>query len=126
MSQIYWLSYFSGLSFLGFGFSCFFSNKMVLEFERYQLARFRTTTGFFQIVGAIGLLCASQSGLIWSISSLGIKRFNASRLYRSFKNKRQLDSIVSFSFLYGFKRLYFLADYFIFLSCLFAIIVLYL
>ena len=72
MSEIYWLSYFSGLSFLGFGFSCFFSNKMVLEFERYQLARFRTTTGFFQVVGAIGLLCASQSGLIWSISSLGL------------------------------------------------------
>jgi len=72
MSPIYWLSYFSGLSFLGFGVSCFFSNKMVLEFQGYQLARFRTTTGFFQIVGAIGLLCASQSDLIWSISSLGL------------------------------------------------------
>ena len=72
MSPIYWLSYFSGLSFLGFGVSCFFSNKMVLEFQRYHLARFRTTTGFFQIVGAIGLLCASQSDLIWSISSLGL------------------------------------------------------
>ena len=44
----------------------------MMEFERYQLARFRTTTGFFQIAGAIGLLCANQSELIWSISSLGL------------------------------------------------------
>ena len=72
MLEIYWLSYFSGLSFLGFGVSCFFNKKMVLEFQRYQLAQFRTTTGFFQIVGAIGLLCASLNELIWSISSLGL------------------------------------------------------
>jgi hypothetical protein len=45
---------------------------MVMEFERYQLELYRSTTGFFQIVGAIGLLCANQSELIWSISSLGL------------------------------------------------------
>jgi hypothetical protein len=29
---------------------------MVLEFERYRLARFRKITGYLQILGAVGLL----------------------------------------------------------------------
>ena len=69
MTLIYGLSYFSGISFLGFGFSCLFSSKMVIEFERYQL---RTTTGFFQIIGGIGLLSAGLNPTVLSISALGL------------------------------------------------------
>ena len=73
MTAIYWLSYFSGISFLGFGLSCFFSDKMVVEFERYQLARYRTTTGFFQILGAVGILSTDLiDPLIWLLSALGL------------------------------------------------------
>jgi len=72
MTLIYGLSYFSGISFLGFGFSCLFSSKMVIEFERYQLSRFRTTTGFFQIIGGIGLLSAGLNPTVLSISALGL------------------------------------------------------
>tara|TARA_B100000768_G_scaffold139172_1_gene130428 strand:- start:283 stop:615 length:333 start_codon:yes stop_codon:yes gene_type:complete len=72
MTLIHWLSYFSGISFLGFGLGCFLSERMVLEFKRYKLSRYRTTTGFFQIIGAVGLLCSSLNFTIWSISSLGI------------------------------------------------------
>ena len=72
MSEIFWLSYFSGLSFLGFGLSCFLSKKMVVEFQRYGLDRFRTTTGFFQILGALGLLSTDFNIIIWTLSSLGL------------------------------------------------------
>jgi len=72
MTLIYGLSYFSGVSFLGFGLSCFFSSKMTIEYERYRLSKFRTTTGFFQIIGGIGLLSARLNSTIWSISALGL------------------------------------------------------
>jgi hypothetical protein len=44
------------IAFLVYGLCCIFSGHMVVEFERYRLARFRMLTGYLQILGAIGLL----------------------------------------------------------------------
>lgn len=66
------LSYFSGVSFLGFGIGCFLSKKMEKEFIRYGLSNYRKITGFFQILGGLGLLGLSFSNKLWGISSLGL------------------------------------------------------
>lgn len=46
----------TAIAFLIYGLCCIFSGHMVVEFERYRLARFRMLTGYLQILGAIGLL----------------------------------------------------------------------
>lgn len=56
------LLFFSALSFLFFGLSCFVSPKMKTEFRRYGLAKQRTLVGTFQVLGAVGLL----AGYYWN------------------------------------------------------------
>ncbi len=46
----------TAIAFLVYGLCCIFSGHMVVEFERYRLARFRMLTGYLQILGAVGLL----------------------------------------------------------------------
>ena len=46
----------TAVAFLVYGPCCIFSGHMVVEFERYRLARFRMLTGYLQILGAVGLL----------------------------------------------------------------------
>ena len=46
----------SGSAFLFYGVICLASGKMVLEFDRYRLARFRPLVGVLEVVGALGLL----------------------------------------------------------------------
>ena len=57
---------------MGFGISCFLSKNMELEFIRYGLSDYRKITGFFQILGGLGLLNLSFSDFLWGISSLGL------------------------------------------------------
>ena len=44
------------VAFAWYGLGCFFSQKMVAEFERYQVPNLRTLTGMLQIAGSLGLL----------------------------------------------------------------------
>ena len=46
----------TAIAVLVYGLCCIFSGHMVVEFERYRLARFRMLTGYLQILGAIGLV----------------------------------------------------------------------
>lgn len=39
---------FCSLSFFAYGFSCLYSQRMVTEFARYRLSRYRTVTGILQ------------------------------------------------------------------------------
>jgi hypothetical protein len=39
-----------------YGMSCFLSEKMITEFDRYRLPRFRIFTGLLQIAGSLGLV----------------------------------------------------------------------
>lgn len=64
------LAIFSGLSFLIFGYLCFFSNYFKNEFIRYGVPNYRKTTGFFQSLGGASLfvgICIDELGVIASL-----------------------------------------------------------
>jgi hypothetical protein len=61
-----YLTGFTAVSFYLYGFSCLRSARMVAEFERYGLARFRALTGCLQLAGALGLTFG-----IWGYPLLG-------------------------------------------------------
>ena len=63
---------FSGLSFLFFGFSCFYSIYFKNEFVRYGIPDFRKTTGFFQILGGTSLLIGISVNELITISAFGL------------------------------------------------------
>lgn len=44
------------LAFLMYGTGCFYSSRLVVEFERYKLPQLRKLTGALQILGALGLI----------------------------------------------------------------------
>ena len=46
----------SAAAFLFYGLACLFSCKLVAEFERYRLARFRVLVGSLEVAGALGLI----------------------------------------------------------------------
>ena len=66
------------VSFYGYGASCLLAQHMVLEFERYALARFRRLTGVLQLLGAsgllIGLLGVPEIGLL-AAAGLSLQMF---------------------------------------------------
>lgn len=43
-------------AFLYYGVLCLFSDQMVLEFQRYRLARFRKLVGALEVLGGLGVL----------------------------------------------------------------------
>ena len=68
------------LAFLFYGVTCLVTTRMVAEFQRYGLARFRRMVGALELLGAIGmlvgyayrpLLIASAAGLT-TLMLLGI------------------------------------------------------
>ena len=46
----------SAAAFLFYGLACLFSARLVEEFERYGLARFRALVGSLEVAGAVGLV----------------------------------------------------------------------
>ena len=61
------------IAFLVYGPCCVFSGHMVVEFERYRLARFRKITGYLQILGAVGLLIGYLgTPIVGLLASLGL------------------------------------------------------
>ena len=46
----------SAAAFLFYGLACLVSPKLVAEFERYRLARFRALVGSLEVAGALGLI----------------------------------------------------------------------
>lgn len=43
------------ITFLFYGITCLFSNKRIIEFERYKLTRYQKLTGALEVAGALGL-----------------------------------------------------------------------
>ncbi|PQJ23259.1 DoxX family protein [Tenacibaculum sp. SG-28] len=73
MSILSYLIWFSAISFIYFGFGCFFSKFIIREFKRYKLPKFRILTGALQLLGAIGLLIGYYcSPLILIAASIGL------------------------------------------------------
>ena len=56
MSTLDLLIAISAAAFLFYGLACLFSSRLVAEFERYRLARFRVLVGSLEAAGAFGLL----------------------------------------------------------------------
>lgn len=50
------LTWFSGIAFIYFGWGCFYSKFIILEFIRYGLPEYRKLTGCLQLLGAAGLI----------------------------------------------------------------------
>jgi hypothetical protein len=63
---------FSSLSFILFGIACFYSKYFKSEFIRYGLSNYRSTTGFFQLLGGIGTLIGFFFNKLILISSAGL------------------------------------------------------
>ena len=76
-----------GISIVGFawyGLGCFFSQEMVVEFERYRVPQLRTLPGMLQIAGSLGLLAGyfylpllrlSAAGLAFMMMLAVVTRF---------------------------------------------------
>lgn len=63
----------TSLAFLYYGFNCLFSQIMTDEFLRFGLTKKqRHITGFFQIVGALGLLVGLSIPKIGMFAALGL------------------------------------------------------
>lgn len=62
------------VSFAFYGTGCLLPGKMVSEFERFGLARFRRLTGTLQLAGSIGLVAGffSHALLIFSAGGLAL------------------------------------------------------
>ena len=62
----------SMVSFAWYGLLCLFSRRMVGEFERYGLARFRLLTGTLQLAGSLGLLAGYHWRPLLLLSAAGL------------------------------------------------------
>jgi hypothetical protein len=63
---------FVSLSFLGYGATCLFSNRMAAEFERYRLARWRTLVGLLEVAGALGVLAGLMVPIVGLLAASGL------------------------------------------------------
>jgi hypothetical protein len=70
--MILYLTWFSAISFIGYGCSCIYNQHMVVEFQRYKLERYRVLTGLLQIAGAAGLMLGLMTPIIGIIASAGL------------------------------------------------------
>ena len=66
------LSILSGVSFIFFGFACFFSNVFISEFDRYGLTKYREVVGFFELLGGIGCILGIVYRRLLLLSSVGL------------------------------------------------------
>jgi hypothetical protein len=62
----------SAFAFLFYGVTCLTTARMVAEFERYRLARFRTTVGVLECLGALGLLAGHFSRPLLIAAAAGL------------------------------------------------------
>jgi len=58
--------------FAAYGLSCFFSKRMIDEFERYRVGSIRTLTGALQIAAAVGLALGYTQPVFLVMSSGGL------------------------------------------------------
>ncbi len=59
-------------SFAWYGTSCFLSKRMALEFQRYEMDRYRKLTGALQIAGSIGLTLGFFSTPLLQLSAASL------------------------------------------------------
>lgn len=62
----------SAAAFLFYGLACLFSPKLVAEFERYRLAKFRVLVGSLEVAGALGLIIGWWFPLMQTAAAAGL------------------------------------------------------
>ena len=62
----------SAVAFLFYGLACLFSAKLVAEFERYGLARWRVVVGSLEVAGALGLIAGWWFPLLQTAAAAGL------------------------------------------------------
>ncbi|MBC7466962.1 MAG: DoxX family protein [Bdellovibrio sp.] len=62
----------ASIAFFFYGSSCLSSKRMINEFERYGLAKYRTITGVLQILGSVGLMAGFFNPWFTLVASLGL------------------------------------------------------
>jgi len=62
----------SAAAFAWYGVHCLRSARMVEEFQRYRLSRFRTLTGWLQMAGSVGLLVGLHSSHLTVLAAGGL------------------------------------------------------
>ena len=66
------LALFSGIAFVAYGLSVFFSSKMQNEFNRFKLQKYSALVGVLELLGGLGLLVGLFYNPVLVISSLGL------------------------------------------------------
>lgn len=63
---------FCSISFFAYGIGCLSTQRMVAEFKRYRLSRYRILTGRLQLLGAAGLLVGFVLPVIGGLAAGGL------------------------------------------------------
>ncbi len=58
--------------FLWYGIACLVADGMAVEFKRFGLSRYRTLTGWLEVLGAIGLAAGYAAPIIGVFSAAGL------------------------------------------------------
>ncbi|MGB1123669.1 MAG: DoxX family protein [Phycisphaeraceae bacterium] len=62
----------SAVSFIFYGFSCLFTDRIRTEFKRYKLEQFRILVGSLQIAGSLGLIGGLWVPALGTAAALGL------------------------------------------------------
>nr|WP_223248795.1 DoxX family protein [Leeuwenhoekiella nanhaiensis] len=67
------LALLTGITFISYGISCLLSQKMKDEFIRFGLKEWRTTTGYLQLIGGLGMITGTFfNSVLLALSAAGL------------------------------------------------------
>ena len=72
MTLFDFLILFSSVSFFFYGLSSFFNSFMIDEFIRYRIPQFRKLTGWFQLLGSLGIIIGFWVDNLQALSTIGL------------------------------------------------------
>ena len=84
---------FSAISFIFYGFTSFFSKRMVSEYSRWGYSDQRILLGFTQLMGGIGLFVGIYNSIILSIVSFLLTFMMISAVFVRIKIKDSLTNM---------------------------------
>ena len=72
MNYIIVILIFSAISFIFYGISSFYSNRMISEYERWGYKKFRKIIAFLQLIAGVGLLIGFYFPLLLTLVSASL------------------------------------------------------
>ena len=84
----------SGIVFIFYGLLCLITNHMMVEFNRYGLARFRKIIGVLELLGGVGLIVGFYYPLTSIVASSGLTVLMLLGVLVRLKNKDPLWEII--------------------------------